>query len=610
MDRINYKEIGLKVGFEIHQQLNTREKLFCSCPTKLSKRKDPDIVIKRTFRSVKGEMEEENIAARFESYKKKEVKYYIWRENSCLVEIDEEPPHKINEEALKEALKIARFLRCYIPEEIHVMRKIIIDGSMPSGFQRTILVGLNGYIEIDGKKIGIGTVCLEEDSGRKVMENTFALDRLGIPLIEIRTDPDINDPEEAKKVAEYLGLVLRSFNVRRGLGTIRQDVNVSIKGGNRVEIKGVQDLDLIPKIIELEVQRQLRLLEIREELKRRGLRREEIEREEIKDITDIFKETKSKIIRKALEKGGVVIGIRLPKFKGLIGKEIQPNRRLGTEFSDIAKAFGLGGIFHSDELPRYGISEEEVEKVREVLGCEDIDGFVILTGERGKCLRAMEFIKERAKQCLDGVPKEVRKANSDGTTSFLRPLPGSSRMYPETDLLPIKTEKCLKEVEGEKVELIFEKIERISKEYGIGKEVVKKLVRMGLENLIEIGKELGTRPTILSNLLLGLRTNIRKEFGEEVELDEEILKKCVESLGKGKITKDMFHVLYYRLYKGERIEEVLKEIGKIPLEKIKEEILEILKKTGNKKKAVGEIMKKYKGMVDGKELMEFLDKIS
>lgn len=608
---MDYKELGLKIGFEIHQQLDTKTKLFCKCPARLIKGKEPDIVITRIFRAVKGELERIDIAVKFEEFKKREVIYYVWNDVDCLVDIDEEPPHEINKEALKEVLKIAKFLNCYIPEELHVMRKTIIDGSLPSGFQRTMLVGLNGYIEIEGKKIGIGTICLEEDSGKKIGEKDgkiiFALDRLGIPLVEIRTDPDINDPKEARKVAEYLGLILRSFKIKRGIGTIRQDVNVSIRGGNRVEIKGVQDLDLIPKIIELEVIRQLNLLKIREELLKRGLRKEEIEREEIKEITDIFKDTKSKIIRKSIENGGVVFGLRLPKFKGLIGFEIQPNRRLGTEFADIAKKFGLGGIFHSDELPKYGISEEEVEKIRESLNCSREDGFAIICGDKEKCLRAMEIIKERAKQCLDGVPKEVRKVNPDGTTSFLRPLPGAARMYPETDLLPIKTEKYLKEIEKEKIELIFEKIERFEKEFGLKKEILKKLLRMGVEDILEYGaKELRIKPTILSNLILGLKTNIRKDFSEEIEIDSKILKICVESLGKGEITKDMFHVLYYRLYCGENLKDILREIRKIDIGEIEGEIKELLEKLKDKKKVFTEIMKKYKGRIDGKELMELL----
>ena len=262
----------MKVGLEIHQQLNTH-KLFCKCESKLSE--NVKFKVKRYLHPVAGESGKIDIAAEFEKAKRK---YYIYEitDNSCLVELDEEPPHLINEEALKIALDIAESLNMQVLPIIQVMRKTVVDGSNTSGFQRTLLLAVNGYVEIDGKKIRIETLCLEEDAARKIEEKgnhiVYRLDRLGIPLVEITTAPDIDNPELARKVAEKIGLILRlTGKVKRGLGTIRQDINVSIPEGEKIEIKGVQELKLIPEIVKNEVERQKKLLEWQKEVKKRGI---------------------------------------------------------------------------------------------------------------------------------------------------------------------------------------------------------------------------------------------------------------------------------------------------------------------------------------------------
>jgi Glu-tRNA(Gln) amidotransferase subunit E-like FAD-binding protein len=258
---MDYKKLGFKAGLEIHQQLETN-KLFCSCPSIL-RDETPDIKFKRKLIAVSGESGELDIAAKHEMSKQKEFFYQGYSDSNCLVEFDEEPPHKVNQDALEIVLQVAKLLNCKIFDEIQVMRKTVVDGSNTSGFQRTMLVGTNGYLDTSKGKVGIDVVCLEEDSARKIKQNdksvTYKLDRLGIPLIEIGTSPDIKDPEHAKEVAKQLGMILRSTGkVKRGLGTIRQDVNVSITRGTRVEIKGFQDLKTMPKIIDIEVKRQMK----------------------------------------------------------------------------------------------------------------------------------------------------------------------------------------------------------------------------------------------------------------------------------------------------------------------------------------------------------------
>lgn len=263
---MDYKELGFKCGIEIHQQLETH-KLFCNCPSEL--KDDPhDISIKRRLRPVPGEEGEVDIAAKHETEKNLEFTYEGYSDNTCLVELDEEPPHDLNKDALKTVLEICKLLNCNIVDEIQVMRKTVLDGSNTSGFQRTMLVGFNGYLETSYGKVGIDSVCLEEDSARRVgrilqgkkeKSKVYRLDRLGIPLVEIATNPDIKNPAQCKETAEKLGMILRSTGkVKRGIGVIRQDVNVSIAKGSRVEIKGFQDLKNIPKIIKGEIKRQLK----------------------------------------------------------------------------------------------------------------------------------------------------------------------------------------------------------------------------------------------------------------------------------------------------------------------------------------------------------------
>lgn len=266
MRKIDYNQLKLKVGLEIHFQLNTKHKLFCNCSTEM-KEKEPIAIVKRKLHPVASELGEIDIAAQFEYLRNRTFYYQVFKNETCLVELDEEPPHPVNREALEIALKIALLLNCSIPNEIHVMRKTVIDGSNTSGFQRTMIIGRDGFFDYHNKKIEIANVCLEEDAAAIVKEENgevwYRLNRLGIPLVEVSTKTLENfSPEEIQDIAYTIGLIAKSTGkIKRGIGAIRQDLNVSIKGGARVEIKGVQDLSLIAKVIELEVKRQLNLIE-------------------------------------------------------------------------------------------------------------------------------------------------------------------------------------------------------------------------------------------------------------------------------------------------------------------------------------------------------------
>lgn len=433
----DYASLGLVCGIEIHQQLDTAAKLFCGCPTRIRDSEESDHQFFRHLRPARSELGEIDRAALEEVLVSRKFIYRSY-DTTCLVEADDEPPRELNPEALEIGLVVSRLLNMQIADEVHTMRKIVIDGSNTSGFQRTAYLASHGGIETSRGRVGIETICLEEEAARIVDDRgdevVYSLDRLGIPLVEICTSPDIISPSHAREVAQRLGMILRSTGrVKRGLGTIRQDVNVSIRGGARVEIKGVQELNLIETIVAVEADRQKLLLKISGELLVRGA----IVHRRVAEVTGIFAGTGSKVIESALRKGGVVLAVRLEGFSGLLGREIQPGRRLGSELSDRAKRAGVGGIFHSDELPAYGITQKEVEAVRSELGAGEEDSVVMVAAPRDRAEAAMKAVLERGEEALAGVPEETRRALPDGTSEYMRPLPGSARMYPETDVPPV-----------------------------------------------------------------------------------------------------------------------------------------------------------------------------
>ena len=570
--KVDYGEVGLICGLEIHQMLDTRHKLFCNCPTEL-RRDDPDYRFIRRLRPTRSELGEMDPAALFEFKKGRRFLYESYQDSVCLVEMDEEPPHDLNKEALEIALEIALLLNARPVDEVHVMRKIVIDGSNTTGFQRTALVALDGYVEVRGKKVPIQTICLEEDAARKIDEKpsealvVYRLDRLGIPLIEIATGPVITSPEEAQEVAQYIGRILRvTGRVKRGLGTIRQDLNVSIKGGARVEIKGVQRLEHIAKIVRYEVQRQLSLLEIRDELRKRGVKPEDLDVQPI-DVTEVFRSSKSRVVRRALKSGGVGMAVKLRGFAGLIGREIQPGRRLGTEFADYARFWGgVGGIFHSDELPAYGITAEEVEKVCSLLNCGEGDAFVLVFGEESACREALKAVVRRAKMAVEGVPEETRAANPDGTTRYMRPMPGRARMYPETDIRPARiTPELLESIRKSLPELPEAKLRRFIKELGLSRDLAEKVLDSHFLPLFEelVARFPGVSPTFIAAMLTNTLVELRREGVDVDSLGDEELRDVVRLVAEGKIAREAVPSVLAFLAKnpGTRAEEAVEKLG-------------------------------------------------
>ena len=397
---IEYSRIGLKAGLEIHQQLDTASKLFCSCKPQLFKG-EPSITFLRRLRPTQSELGQIDSAALFEFQKGVKILYEATNETACLVEMDEEPPHDLNQEAVKTALVVALMMKAKPVDEIHVMRKTVIDGSNTTGFQRTCVVALDGEINIKEKKVPIQHVSLEEDAARKMKEEDqivrYRIDRLGIPLIEVATSPVIHSPQEAKEVALAIGSLLRATRkVKRGLGTIRQDLNISIRDGALIEIKGVQKLDLVALIVENEVQRQLDLIKIRDELKEREVKAKDI-KEEFVDVTTIFKQTKCKVIQKALKQNKRVLAVKLPKFAGFLKRELAPGMRLGAEMAEIAHFWGrVGGIFHTDELPAYGITANEINKLAKNVRKAPLDAVVFVADTLENSNDALKAVVQRA----------------------------------------------------------------------------------------------------------------------------------------------------------------------------------------------------------------------
>ena len=498
---LDYASLGLVCGIEIHQQLDTAAKLFCGCPTRIREVEESDHQFFRYLRPARSELGEIDRAALEEVLVTRKFIYKSY-DSTCLVEADEEPPGELNPEALEIGLIVSRLLSMKIADEVHTMRKIVIDGSNTSGFQRTAYLASHGSIDTSCGRVGMETICLEEEAARIVEDRgdevVYSLDRLGIPLVEICTSPDIVSPAHAREVAGRLGMILRSTGrVKRGLGTIRQDVNVSIRGGARVEIKGVQDLNLIETIVAVEAERQNLLLEIRDELLRRGA----MVSDRVADVTGIFGPTESKVIRSALRKGGAVLAVKLAGFADLIGAEIQPGRRLGSELSDRAKRAGVGGIFHSDELPAYGITTKEVEAVRSELGAGEGDGFAMVAAPLDRAEAAMKAVLERAAEALVGVPEETRRALPEGTSEYMRPLPGSARMYPETDVPPAV-------VSPEDVaslllpELFDERAARYEGEYGLNREFATLMAQSPYNRLFEEAvRDLSLSPALVVRTL-------------------------------------------------------------------------------------------------------------
>ena len=607
----------LKCGIEIHQQLDTK-KLFCECASDL--KEDGKGAYFRKLRPTTSEMGEIDRAVLAQFKRNMGFRYQCCEGSTCLVELDEEPPHPVNADAMDTVLTFSAMLDSQIVDEIQFMRKIVVDGSNTSGFQRTSLVATDGSVEVNGKRIGILSVCLEEDAARKLdskgNEVNYRLDRLGIPLIEVATAPDMRTPEEVLEVAFRLGTLLRATKkVKRGIGTIREDLNISIPSGARVEIKGVQELRMLPDFVRNEVNRQKMLLEIRDILVKRKTVPVPLT---VIDVTEVFKDCESKVIKGALSDKGRVLAVKLPGFAGVMNGD-GGRLRLGAEMAQYARTKGVKGIFHSDELPNYGIEESYITALRAHLELHALtDAFAICAASENKAKDALTIAAERANEALVGVPEETRDPLPDGTTKYSRPLPGAARMYPETDIPPtLITDKKLEDIRANLPEFPEQIERRLVDTYGINKQQANQIVRQSYDELfVKISDRFGAAP-IAATMFLNIYAELERDGLDPNSIPDDTIFKIFEMLGQNRFYKEALPSLLREISVGTDVEKSIMKLGleAVDSDEASKIIRSILEERGEFIRSkgldaigplMGPVMGALRGKIDGKQANDLL----
>ena len=503
----------IKIGLEIHFQVSDG-KLFCRCPTETTSTEL--FRFERRMIATASEMGSMDRAAKYEM-ERNLLSEYVAGENSCLVEYDEEPPHEVDGKALKAALIASLALNCKVLDNIFFMRKVVVDGSNTSGFQRTAIIALNGWVATSRGKVRISSVSLEEDSAR-LLENgdgrsIYSLDRLGIPLIEIATEPDIIDEHHAVETAKAIGYFVQASGFSRmTVDAIRQDVNVSF-GYGRVEIKGVQKLSLIPEVISYELSRQESLRDISEKSSQYlDFYREE---PQVHDVTDMFRDTGSKVL---LSNIGVGNRIYSTILRGMGGLMKSGKYRMGKELADLVRRYGVKGLFHSDELPGYGITKEEIDRLWSKMKKADEDAVLLIACPPSLSEVLFMEIFSRMAKLLQMDLTETRFAADDGSTFFLRPMPGRERMYPETDVPILRiSDETIHAMRNDVPLPMEETISMISRDYGLSAQdayvIVSTFRKVQLDELSSLYKH----PKIVARFIMQTLPELEKKYGRKIE---------------------------------------------------------------------------------------------
>ncbi len=503
----DYQRIGFMSGLEVHQQLKTKKKLFCHCPCGVLNKSDNfHAEIIRHMRPTLSELGEYDGTALMEFKTKKNITYRIHNDTTCTYEIDDTPPFPINREALEYALEISLLSKLNIVGEVHITRKQYLDGSIPTGFQRTAILGVEGEIQLSNKKIRLIQLSIEEDSCREISDighnRIYKTDRLGMPLIETVTYPEMLTPAELMEAAEYIRFLNRSTGkVITGMGAGREDVNVSCKGGTRVEIKGVSHNKWIPELSHNEAFRQWALLHIKEKLLKteKNFANWKIEHFELSKA-EVIIETPA--IETAKKEGYKIVAINLPGFYGILSHFTQPNNSFASEIEYRLKVIACierPNMLHSEELNEELFNnsnyQKQFEQLRTAFKAKETDAQLIIWGPASDIQTALETIEERCKMAFVAVPNETRRPLPDGTTIFERVLPGADRMYPDTDSAPIPLEDQYIKKLGENLPTdIFIRYQQL-KDWDIPSDTYKYLLSKNLVPIIErIVKEFNFSP--------------------------------------------------------------------------------------------------------------------
>ncbi len=545
MTEADYESIGFKSGLEIHQQLLTSKKLFCRCPAgRYSEEFNAEIL--RHMRPTLSELGEYDGTALMEFKTKKEIIYQINHETVCTYEMDDTPPFELNGEALDIALEIGLLYGCSMVDEIHIARKQYLDGSIPTGFQRTTIVGVNGGIPYKGRTIEIVQLGLEEDACREVSDvghrRIYRTDRLGMPLIETVTAPAMRTPREVAEVADILRKLVRSTGkVRTGPGAARQDVNVSITGGTRIEIKGVPRIPNIPLLTYNEGMRQYNLLRLREELHHRGITKDSFQAR-TEDVTKQLRRTHFQPIRDAIAEGLTVNCVLLRGFKGLLRWQTQTDTVFSREISDrvrvVACLTTLPNIVHSDS-PSETLAASEWQLVRKSVGGTDEDTIVLVWGDRQDVATGASEIIIRAREATIGIPSETRQALRDGTNGFERILPGPDRMYPDTDLPPRRiTREHLGQV-STSVPQPFWKNEQWYRELQIPVDTIAPLSVSPLSGLFATAvRQWKVSPKLAAIALIQYPKRVARKLRRPVDFSQDALASVLRAVGEGAIARE------------------------------------------------------------------------
>ena len=632
---VDYKKLGFQAGIEVHHQIRSERKLFCRCPPLLEK--DPrnmDYTFYRYFRPVLGEMGDFDPGMLVEFEKGYKVIYHACERNTCTYEMDETPPFFPDMDAIKKGFILAFYFNCSaLAEEVVVNRKQYLDGSITTGFQRTFIVGRDGWVPVNGKKVRITNLHVEEDAARRVdwIETSsrtvhFNLDRLGVPLTEIITDHrDVESAEDLVELARQIGRVLRVSRIgRRGIGAARQDINISIEGGNRVEVKGVQDLRTFDKLCRHEALRQRALIEIKEEMKKRGIQKDDFKHTYV-DVSHILHSGSDSKAFAAL----------FPRMDDIFGLEVQPNKDFGEDIFE--KSMLITGIprenhFHSDEFKanavrkrsehpcRLPINEKAFDEICTIISPTSDDAFVVVAGPERKAMHAMKKIVERVKIALDGVPQETRRLLPNGNTEFLRVIHGKERIYPDTDTPPIvisqrMVEECRKTV-GRRPWEIYDDLHR---KYGLRQHQVDLLIRRErVEMFYEHVEKLKLNSGVAYRLLIEMPRSMKRRG---VKISARAINQVAEGLSRHQIILEQVDQLVGLFIEKPNltIEEALKEL-RVPrlgeneldtLIQLRLKSFDVSKARSDEKyrevvvrKVVGEILESVKRSVPGKTVAE------